>query len=71
MPLRAGTRLGPYVVSGLRWEDGSIATIPATLRQKIGRYLRGFSANAIMPLAGVVWVPGAAPPPRLAIIATY
>jgi hypothetical protein len=30
-----------------------------------------FSANAITPLAGAVSVPGAAPPPWLAIIATY
>ena len=32
---------------------------------------RGFNANAIRPLAGVVSVPGAAPPPWLAIMATY
>jgi hypothetical protein len=32
---------------------------------------RFFSANATMPLAGVASVPGAAPPPLLAIIAMY
>lgn len=32
---------------------------------------RRFSANATMPLAGVASVPGAAPPPWLAIMATY